>query len=381
MSRYASLEIENGKINEAVRSLVAGLLEKGIVQSTLVPALQPFGGQVMQTLFVDPGEVGDVDPLAPVVPANSATLLAKLTRKEATASVAAFLRSCEVRAFLELVKLKQATREGTLVIGIDCYGRYETRDYSKYFAGKDDSTAEFLTAVQEADGVAPTNGCDIVTACKSCDSPVADAVDLRLVVIGVEALKTLVLEAVTPAGEEALTSLGWDTSEAPAGREDAVSALIERRSQFKKETRDSLRAQVGTVEGLMEVIGSCINCYNCRGVCPVCYCRECVFSTDSFSHDGRQYFNWAKKRGRLRMPSDTLFYQLTRMAHMSTLCVGCGQCSSACPNDIPLAELFGLMGDDAQAVFGYVPGRSLEEPQPLASFKDGELFEVTGQVK
>jgi formate dehydrogenase subunit beta len=138
---------------------------------------------------------------------------------------------------------------------------------------------------------------------------------------------------------------------------------------------------VSDIDGLMEVISECINCYNCRGVCPVCYCRECVFGTDTFNHESRQYFGWAEKRGRLRMPTDTLFFHLTRMAHMSTLCVACGQCSSACPNDITVSELFAAVAEGAQAVFDYVPGRDPEEAQPLATFVEEELHQVTGQVK
>jgi formate dehydrogenase subunit beta len=81
------------------------------------------------------------------------------------------------------------------------------------------------------------------------------------------------------------------------------------------------------------------------------------------------------------MPTDTLFYHLTRMVHMSTLCVGCGQCSSACPNDVPVMELIQSVAEKTQARFNYRPGRSLEEPQPLTIFHADEFVEVTGQTK
>ena len=81
------------------------------------------------------------------------------------------------------------------------------------------------------------------------------------------------------------------------------------------------------------------------------------------------------------MPTDTLFYHLTRMVHMSTLCVGCGQCSSACPNDLPVWEMLSTVADRTQARFDYLPGRSLEEGQPLAVFHAEEYDDVTGQYK
>ena len=66
---------------------------------------------------------------------------------------------------------------------------------------------------------------------------------------------------------------------------------------------------------------------------------------------------------------------------MSLFCVGCGQCTSACPNDIDLMPLFRTSADKTQAKFGYQAGRSVEEAQPMAGFEADELFEVTGQAK
>jgi formate dehydrogenase subunit beta len=78
------------------------------------------------------------------------------------------------------------------------------------------------------------------------------------------------------------------------------------------------------------------------------------------------------------MPTDTLFYHLTRLAHMSTACVGCGQCSNACPNDIPVMELFRSVARQAQAAFDYRAGRSVDEIPPLSTFKEDEYQEVVG---
>jgi formate dehydrogenase subunit beta len=89
----------------------------------------------------------------------------------------------------------------------------------------------------------------------------------------------------------------------------------------------------------------------------------------------------ADKHGQLKLPTDTTFYHLTRMVHMSTLCVGCGQCSSACPNDLPVMELFRTVAERTQRRFAYQPGADPGEAQPLATFYDEEFGEVTGQTK
>jgi formate dehydrogenase subunit beta len=112
--------------------------------------------------------------------------------------------------------------------------------------------------------------------------------------------------------------------------------------------------------------------------CPVCYCKECVFVTDVFNHDPSQYLQWANRKGIIKMPTDTLFYHLTRLAHMSTACVGCGQCSNACPNDIPVMELFRTVAQNTQQAFEYTAGRSVDEKPPLSEFRENEFNEVVG---
>ena len=78
------------------------------------------------------------------------------------------------------------------------------------------------------------------------------------------------------------------------------------------------------------------------------------------------------------MPTDTVLYHITRMVHMSTACVGCGQCSNACPNDIPVMELFRSAAQGTQAAFGYEAGRSLDEKPPMSEFREKEFEDVVG---
>ena len=84
-----------------------------------------------------------------------------------------------------------------------------------------------------------------------------------------------------------------------------------------------------------------------------------------------------KNLGTLKMPTDTMFYHLTRMSHMSLFCVGCGQCTSACPNSIDLMPAFRTAAQKTQARFEYQAGRSHDEKQPLTVFENDELVEVT----
>ncbi len=381
MSDHVALPVADDDLCKTFSKLVGALLTEGDFDAVMIPARQPFGSAVMQTLITSPEDADTVDPLAPVVPSSAATLLARLTRKDSGRRLAAFLRPCEVRAFIELVKLKQASLDHVLLISLDCYGRYDTREFLNYVGSEECSSLEFLKAIRKGLGTEVTDGIDIVETCRACVTPVAEGVDLRVQVVGYREEEELGLKALSPAGEEMLDKLGYEAKDEPPEREEAVLGLLGERQIVKDKLRAEYKDKVQSVEGLMEVISACVNCYNCRVACPVCYCRECVFVTDTFGHEGQQYLGWAKKRGRLRMPTDTLFYHLTRMAHMGTLCVACGQCTSACPHDIPVSELFSMVGEEVQSVFDYHPGHDIDEEQPLAYFTENELQEVTGQVK
>jgi formate dehydrogenase subunit beta len=110
--------------------------------------------------------------------------------------------------------------------------------------------------------------------------------------------------------------------------------------------------------------------------CPICYCRECIFRTPTFEHESALYYQWAGRKGAVRMLPDTLLFHLTRLNHMVTSCVGCGMCTEACPADIPVGTVFRAVGEKVQAIFEYHPGRSLEEIAPVQEFREDELTEL-----
>jgi len=378
MTAYSKLPVTEGALNESLAALFTSMLEKDVVDAVLVPARQRSRG-VMQTLITDPAELAQIDPFAPVVPVNTATLVSKLTNVPSGRPLAVVMRSCEVRALLELVKLKQAGVDDLLLIGIDCLGRYENADYL-VLEQNGSTTKAFLEAACGDTGTRSSQGFDVAPACKICEYPVPDNVDIRLCVIGCGPGEVSV-EGVSEKGEQVRKTLGIDAGEAPSGRREAVERLKKARVAEKDKVFGDIYEQVNSLEKLRDYLAGCVNCYNCRVACPVCYCKECVFVTDTFRHPGDRYVAWGEKRGSLKMPTETLLYHLTRMTHMSALCVGCGQCTSACPNDLQLSELFRAVAGRTQARFDYHPGRSLDESQPLAVFYEEELVEVTGQVK
>jgi formate dehydrogenase subunit beta len=89
-----------------------------------------------------------------------------------------------------------------------------------------------------------------------------------------------------------------------------------------------------------------------------------------------QYLSWAQRKGAYRLPADTMLFHLTRLNHMVLSCVGCGMCTSNCPSDLLVGRVFRSIGQQVQAAFDYEPGRSVDEPLPLVTFREDEWAEV-----
>lgn len=96
----------------------------------------------------------------------------------------------------------------------------------------------------------------------------------------------------------------------------------------------------------------CIKCYACRTACPQCFCEVCILEDPL----------WVET-GVLAPPFPS--YHLIRAYHTVAKCVGCMECEVACPADIPLTVLYTLLRRDAEDLFGYVPGRSVQDQPPL----------------
>jgi formate dehydrogenase subunit beta len=371
MPRSAVFEVKNGQLVNSINSFLRSLLEKKLLDALLVPLKLPSGSMVAAALVSDPEMLKDANPLAPVMPVSTARIVSSMTKvAPSQKKVGVVLRSCELRALIELVKLKQASLDNLVLIGIDCYGTYSVADYEK-FSGETPALAEELI---KKGGDDPR----LREACQVCEYPSPLNADLVIGLIGVETAKRFLVEAASPEGERLLEAL--ELSEGDSGeakkREAAIADLTASRTKRKEELFGQYQSELSGLDNMLSTFASCINCHNCRIACPLCYCKECFFDSPTFEWAADKYLGWADKRGALRMPTDSLLFHLTRLNHMVTSCVGCGLCQEACPNGITVFPIFRMVGDEVQKSFEYVPGRSLEEELPLSVFREDELDEV-----
>jgi len=110
----------------------------------------------------------------------------------------------------------------------------------------------------------------------------------------------------------------------------------------------------------------CINCNACRNICPLCYCKECVFD--------KKNPEWISKP---RNSGDKWFFHITRAVHLAGRCVDCGECERACPVGIPIRKLYRKVNRDVKELFDYEPGVSPDDKNPLIVFdteRDEEIL-------
>lgn len=356
----------------AARDFLTRLLADADVAAVLTPCHLFGRGAPMPCLVADPARLDTADPFSPAFPMNGAKLASRLTRGGGE-TVAAVMRPCEIRAFVELVKLNQGSREDLFIVGVDCLGAMDNAAYAAL--AREGATEALSEAFLKDPGAR-----DLAKACQACEHPAPEGADLVLGLHGGDPFQGLWLMAESPRGEALIAGLGYAPAEPPQGRAAALETLTAEREAFRDAMFAATEAETDSLEKLAAYLGACVNCYNCRVACPVCYCRECVFTTDVFDHKPWQYLGWAERKGGLKLPSDTVFYHLTRLAHMSTACVGCGQCSNACPNGVPVMELFRSVAAATQKAFDYRPGRSLEEAPPMTVFREDEFREAVSHL-
>ena len=376
MATTAQLNVKDQDLLKTLRGFLTTVLKQEDISAVLAPWRLPMKNTIMPTLITDIDQVDGIDPLSPAFPMNSAKVLSRLTRKPSGGKIAAVMRPCEIRAFVELVKLKQGRTEDVVIIGLDCLGAFENRNFFNWAKDDlDEATKRFYTHIlSEKEG--SVDGVDVAPACRVCEFPTALSADISIGVFGVDTANRVLVQGLTPTGEAFMGKLGLKKTEEPPSRKKSLDKLLADRIAGRDHMFTETRETTENLEKLTAYLANCINCYNCRVACPVCYCRECVFVTDVFDHEPQQYIRWAERKGAVKIPTDTALYHITRMAHMSTACVGCGQCSNACPNDIPLMELFRTTAHQTQQAFEYEAGRSIDEKPPLTEFREDEFKDV-----
>jgi len=345
--------------DEGLRELLGFLLRSGRVSGVFTLSRLGAGNPVAYSLITDPAGLDAAVPLFPLMPANMGKQLSRLTSKQAAGKpVAAVLRPCELRAFVELLKRNEGSLENFLVISSTCGGVYPTKMAAK------ENIADRIPAYWDAvkQGELPA---DLRSACAACEYCVPFGADMTLNLVGNEHLdRQCEITLNTDKAEESVQGIEGELTETPAGADVPEAHLAKRRAQ-RAGLLDEIGGDAFDVE---RVFGNCIGCRACSKSCPICYCEVCYFESGGSDHGSQYYDTQLAKSGLARVLPDTTLYQLVRLFHVSASCVGCGACADVCPADLPLSAVSLKVAGAVQQAFDYLPGRDIEEGIPVITY-------------
>lgn len=362
----SSINIEKSA-EKGINDLLRHLLGNGKVDAVLAMRMVKSSGAWDLALVTDLDSLAELKPLAPVMTVNAAQVLSNISLSGK--KIAAVLKPCELRGFVERVKREQGSLENLITVSHTCGGVFPLDLVIK--GSVEDLLHKYDKVVSR--GEVPSNIRDTCKACQhfipmNADITVAAAGECSpghgcMIYLNSEKAKEALSECTGHHGDVALD---------PATLEKLTAA----RAKEREKLFASVEKDCSGLDGLVNIFGKCVGCHGCSRVCPICYCTLCDFESANFDYNLPYFEEHLARKGALRLPPDTMLFHMGRLTHMSFSCVGCGMCSDVCPVSIPVAAVFSRTGAKTASIFDYLPGRDVTEEIPVMIFKEEEFPEL-----
>lgn len=296
------------------------LIKRGVADRCLAWKRGEFSYDVTPFVFNSQEEIDKEFEFNDFCGVNLSKYLIKETKKEGRILV--FLKPCDSYSFNQLQTEHRLKRDNVYIVGVACDGML---DINEIKARTDDA----ITAI-ESDGESVNVKClggDTVfertellsSRCKNCKSKHIAAYD----------------ELIGENGE---------TQESERFKE------VERIEAMTPDERFLF---------WQGELSRCIRCNACRDVCPACTCEKCVFDNPKSGFENKAAADSFEEK----------MFHIIRAFHVAGRCTDCGECSRACPQNIPLHLLNRKFIKDINSFYGeYQAGETPNQRSPLVNY-------------
>ena len=242
--------------------------------------------------------------------------------KELDGKILVFLKPCDTYSFNQLLTEHRFNREKVYAIGIPCEGMLDIDKIKLNLEG-------ISSIVETKEGVKVNTLDDktielekqaiLLEKCKNCKSKKHYAYD---------------------------ELLGEEGDVLDNNRFDEVAKL---ESMTAEERFEFWQSQ----------LSKCIRCNACRDACPACTCEKCVFDNPNSGIENKSPANSFEEK----------LFHIIRAFHVAGRCTDCGECSRACPQNIPLHLLNRKFIKDINEHYGeFQAGLEVGQRGPLVSY-------------
>ena len=298
------------------------LLNNGTVSFVLGWQRGEFDYDITPTLFKDEKSLREGFIYSDFCGANLSKYLVSKT-KEVSGKILIFLKPCDTYSFNQLLTEHRFDRERAYAIGIPCCGMadiHKIKDFTGegiYKITSTDNTLEVETLYGENKSL---NYSDVLLEkCASCKSKRLVAYD----------------EIIGENGEVVNSNRFDEVAKIEAMTPD------ERFAFWQNE------------------LSKCIRCNACRDACPACTCEKCVFDNPSSGLENKSPANEFEEK----------MFHIIRAFHVAGRCTDCGECSRACPQNIPLHLLNRKLIKDVNLCYGeFQAGEEIGQRSPLVDY-------------
>jgi formate dehydrogenase subunit beta len=352
------LHIRDGNTLGTVQDFLATWWLRVGLDAMLAPIQLPGEAEVSPQWITDPAELDMVNPFAPIMLDNSATMIEGFVREHPNHHLAVLLRPCELRALVELQKRHRVhyrpasdatSYESLVVIGVDCPGTFFPEEYTRHVHDQRED-AEMLHVQMSYGKQASYVPFDVRQTCQLCDSPGPMGADITIGTIGIEPQGELLIIAKDEGLDRSLQlqdmTDGMATERQVVCREMMIGKMVDQRTENRNALLQGHTFGMEELSSTLAMFARCTLCADCLDACPLYDGELAGMLGAGDKHHGPQ----------------SLLSELVKVSRWLASCSGCGMCRESCAHGVPLGQFINVLSHRIQAQLHYKPG---DPSQPL----------------